>query len=352
MALRFFRRGVCSSAGRFDRSLLAVSLAALFGGAGVIPAEAYFAPVGLYYTLGLGILMWGIYRLFRGELASPRSYSIARRFALILYAAGLFTAVLVLDRYLPYADFFLQEWKVIHIPCRNYFATMLLLALPVPFSLLRESRRHALGAVILYAAALLTGSRSALLFGTALGLLSLLWHRRRHCLRRRWSFFPPILFSVLAVGIALLAANTLFLSRERDGTLFSAGDSRLVFLRLAWEDFLSHPFFGIGLANQRHADVFLGVTGSIVWYHNYLAQIAGSMGLAGLAAYALLLRDRLHLLRTLRGTEAEVLSLVYLGAVLISLTNPGEFSPFPTAFLVVVLFAVAERFAEGQSDKK
>ncbi len=348
LVFRLTRRRAGTGSGLFDRSLLAVSAAALLGGMGVIPAKEYLSPIGLYYTLGLGVFQLGSYRVFRSELAGRQSDPPVRRFAALLYAAGIFTALLVLDRYLPYGAYFLREWKVIHIPCRNYFAAMLLLALPAPFYFLHEDRRHSLGILLLYAAALLTGSRSALLFGTALVTLSLL----RFCLRcsflRNARRILPPLFGALSLGLILLAARTLFLSREINGQLFSMEDSRIIFLRLALQDFLAHPLTGQGLANMRHRHVFLGVTGSIVWYHNYFAQILGSMGLVGAVAYGWQLRDRLRLLRRLRGRDADFLSLSYLGIFLLSLTNPGEFSPLPAEFLVILLFTVAENSAEQQ----
>ncbi|MGM9619019.1 MAG: O-antigen ligase family protein [Oscillospiraceae bacterium] len=335
--------------GRFDGSLAAVSAAALLGGVGVIPLEEYFSFVGLYYSLGLGLFILGLYRLLRAELAKPRSYDLAGRFAALLYTCGVFTALLVLERYLPYLRFFFREFQVIYIPCRNYFTTMLLMALPAPFYFMRRDKRHALGAALIYGAALLTGSRSALLFGSALLALSLLWFLRGEGVSRRRILTIALALGAATLGCVLLLAQTLFLSRTVDGVLISAEDSRITFLLQALRDFLAHPLTGQGLGNMKNSVIFLGVPGSMVWYHNYFAQIIGSMGLVGLAAYAWLLRDRFMALRALRGTGAEVLGLIYLGMLLISLTNPGEFSPLPGEFLVVTLFAVAEEAAEQKA---
>lgn len=332
--------------GRFDHSLLAVSAATALGGAGAIPAQEYFTPLGLYYVLGLGLLLLLLYRLFRAELGRARPYDLTRRFLALLYAAGLFTAALVADRYRPYLDFFFRELQVIYIPCRNYFANMLLLALPAPFYFLRESRVHLLGIALLAGAALLTGSRSALVFLPVIGVLCAVRCAGIRGASRLWRAGFGLLLGSAALLLTLLAAKTLFLSRATDGQLFSPADSRLTFLRLAWEDFLSHPLTGQGLANMRNSEVFLGVAGSIVWYHNYFAQILGSMGLVGAAAYGWLLRDRLRLLRRLRGRQ-QALGFCYLSMLLVSLTNPGEFSPLPQAALMVLLFAVAEEAVDA-----
>lgn len=332
--------------GRFDRSLLAVSAATALGGAGVIPAREYFAPLGLYYVLGLGLLLLLLYRVFRAEPGRKRTYDLTRRFLALLYAAGLFTAALVADRYRPYLDFFFRELQVIYIPCRNYFANMLLLALPAPFYFLQESRIHLLGIALLAGAALLTGSRSALVFLPVMTVLCAVFCAGLCGASRRWQTGFGLLLGSMALLLTLLAAKTLFLSRMTDGQLFSTEDSRLTFLRLAWQDLLSHPLTGQGLASMRNRDVFLGVAGSIVWYHNYFAQILGSMGVVGAAAYGWLLRDRLRLLRRLRGRQ-QALFLCYLSMLLVSLTNPGEFSPLPQAALTVLLFAVAEEAVDA-----
>lgn len=101
--------------------------------------------------------------------------------------------------------------------------------------------------------------------------------------------------------------------------------------------------FGIGLCSTRNADVFTGVEGSMVFYHNSLAQVMGSMGLVGIVAYGRLLHDRIALLRQgSRDPFVRILTLSYLGMFLISLCNPGEFCPFPNAALMVMVFAQAE----------
>ena len=132
-------------------------------------------------------------------------------------------------------------------------------------------------------------------------------------------------------------------SRMEGGHLFHQGDSVRVQLFLRGiTDFLHNPVFGIGLISQRNSDLFTGVEGSMVFYHNSIAQIMGSMGLVGIAAYGVLMRDRIALLRAGKTPFVRALALSYLGMLLISLTNPGEFCPFPNAALMVMVFTLAE----------
>ena len=100
--------------------------------------------------------------------------------------------------------------------------------------------------------------------------------------------------AVLAVLVGPELLSLMMDSRMEDGHLFHQGDSVRVQLFLRGiTDFLHNPVFGIGLISQRNSDLFTGVEGSMVFYHNSIAQIMGSMGLVGIAAYGVLMRDRI-----------------------------------------------------------
>ena len=149
--------------------------------------------------------------------------------------------------------------------------------------------------------------------------------------------------AVLAVLVGPELLSLMMDSRMEDGHLFHQGDSVRVQLFLRGiTDFLHNPVFGIGLISQHNSDLFTGVEGSMVFYHNSIAQIMGSMGLVGIAAYGVLMRDRIALLRAGKTPFVRALALSYLGMLLISLTNPGEFCPFPNAALMVMVFTLAE----------
>lgn len=127
-----------------------------------------------------------------------------------------------------------------------------------------------------------------------------------------------------------------------DGELISADDSRITFFLQGMRDFVANPLFGCGLGSMHNAKIFLGVEGSIVWYHNLFAQILGSMGLAGAVAYGWMFLKRVSLLWRKRSRQTLALAMVYLAMLLISMTNPGVFCPLPNALLMVILFVVVE----------
>lgn len=299
--------------GRSGLGLALVSIATLLGGCDVISRKQAMEPLSLYYTLGLGVGMLVLYVLFRSHLTEKRSYDLHRRFAEIFCALGLCMALAVL---LAYGKAWLAEGHiggVLYLSYRNFATSVLLTALPMPFYLSLRHRGHLATAAVLALALALTGSRSALLFAG---------------------------IGILALGPALL--ECVLHSRVGEDIQDSNSD-RLQFLARAADDFLRHPVFGIGLCSTRNADVFTGVEGSMVFYHNSLAQVMGSMGLVGIVAYGRLLHDRIALLRQgSRDPFVRILTLSYLGMFLISLCNPGEFCPFPNAALMVMVFAQAE----------
>jgi hypothetical protein len=336
MYARPFRSGLCL------RSWIMVGVATLLGGIGTISSAEYFSPLSLYYVLGLGVGMLVLYVIVKSQVIPHRSYDIVERFTNILFAAGLFAGVVVLFFYWNNLENFLPDFSTEYFSYRNYCATILLVALPTPCYFFIKKGTHLFGIIFLYAVLLLTGSRSGMVFGTLLLVLFIIYLIVSNKERRR-AYIIGI--SILAIPLIILdyeIIKILFSSRLVDGDLFSLNDSRVAFFKSAIEDFISNPLFGSGLGNMNNGDIFIGVPGSIVWYHNWAAQVFGSMGLAGVIAYGTQLRDRIVILCRNKGPETAMLKLSYLGMFLMSMPNPGEFCPLPNQLLMVFLFAILE----------
>ena len=331
-----------AAAQRLSPSMEAVSAALLLGGLGSISAREYFSPVALYYTLGLGVGMLLCYRLFRSRLTRARSYDVLRRFLEILYYTGVFTGLTVLAAYLTHASSFLRNFAALYLPSRNMYAMLLLMALPAACLPKANGGAHFGGLAFLYLSLLLTGSRSGLLFGTLLLGASLVYIYRRNPDKRRVYRIWALLAAIPASALIFLLARALFASRMTDGLLISAQDSRVTFFIQALRDFMSNPAFGRGVGYMGNSSIFLRDSGCIVWYHNLFAQVLGSMGLVGAAAYGWHYVERLRLLLRKRGSLVAVAALSYAGMFLLSMTNPGEFCPLPNELLVVALFAIVE----------
>lgn len=80
----------------------------------------------------------------------------------------------------------------------------------------------------------------------------------------------------------------------------------------------------------------------MVFYHNYVAQIIGSLGICGIIAYAILVYDRMSILTKRFSARTATFIMGYVGILLMSMTNPGEFCPIPYELLVVIIFALIE----------
>ena len=155
-------------AGRNFRPLALVTAATMLGGLGNLTMKDFLSPVSLYYTLGLGLGMLAVYMIAKTQLTADRSYDVLERFGTILYGAGLFAGFMVLRFYCMNLREFLQTLSTEFFSYRNYMATVMLMALPVPFYQSLRRCRHLAGAAVLYLCLLLTGSRSGMLFGTLL----------------------------------------------------------------------------------------------------------------------------------------------------------------------------------------
>lgn len=323
-------------------SLVAVSVATLLGGLGYISAEEYFSPTALYYSLGLGVVMLLVYVLARSEVGRARDYDVAERLIQILYASGVFTGFVVLLFYARNFSAFLETFSTIYFSYRNFCATMMLMALPAAAYLAVRKKRHFVSLAFLYLMLLMTGSRSGLIFGSVM-LVMCLGYIYFCDVENRPLYRRALAISVIPViAVVAVTAHTLFASRLVDGELISLEESRVTFFVQGLRDFAANPLFGCGLGSMHNSKIFLGVEGSIVWYHNLFAQVLGSMGLVGVVAYGWMFLNRVSLLWRKRSRKTLVLAMAYLAMLLISMTNPGEFCPLPNALLMVILFVVME----------
>ncbi len=328
--------------GRSCRGLLLVSAAAAMSGMGAISQAQALKPMSLYYSLGLGVMLLGVYLLTRAQMAKEGGEEMLRRFAGIFYTMGLCAAGVILWAYI-------ENWDpaaAIHVApdlrWRNFVTTVLLTTLPVPFAFAIKHKAHLLSAAVLTASLTVTGSRMGLLLGAVELLLCC-------CYLVRWGVISKKLMrKILLLGAgAVLLLSPLILTvalggRTGENDFHGSNMIRLQLLARSVEDFLHYPLFGIGLSNPANADLYPVVEGSMVFYHNLPAQVMGSMGMLGIVAYGVLIHDRVSLLRSGHNAWSNMLGLCYLGMLMVSMVNPGEFCPFPNAVMMTMAFAAVE----------
>ncbi len=339
--LIYYRRRLAP--GRLTLPYIAVTLALILGGAGTVTASDYLKPISRYYMLALGLGQLLMYLIFRSRLENRRGYDRAQRLAQTVYAAGLLFVVVIFTFYAQNLGRFLESGSVLFYKPRNYLTTLLLMCLPSGCILVRRSDLYLIGMALMYLAMVLTGSRSGLLFGGALMLLCAVYiyiSKPRSRRLYKWLFGASALLALIA---AVTLVPQLYASRMDSAVV---GDrTRLEFMRRGIENFLSHPLLGIGIGSTRDLEIFKAfVPGCMVFYHNALIQIISSMGLLGVGAYAWMLVSRLRLLwRARRSAAAVSAGLSYLGLLMMSMTNPGIFCPFPELALLTLMFSILEQ---------
>lgn len=340
--------------GRFTYPLVAVSAALLIGGVGTISAKDYFRPVSLYYMLGLGVVMLLLYFLVSSRLENEREYDRIERMADILYTAGLLASAVVLVFYATNLERFIKSGSVLFFKPRNYIASVLLMTLSSSCLMIERRRIHLIGFAVMCLALVLSGSRSGLLFGAMIGFvcgLYICYLRRESIEEHRWYNWAFLLVVAALCYVGVKYIPVLYSSRLVEGNLISASETRVSFIELGIMDFLNNPINGIGLGSTKNIGIFKAIIpGSLVFYHNAVIQVMGSMGLLGVMAYCWLFGERMRLIVTNLRSKQIIFGFSYAGILAMSMTNPGIFCPFPEAALLIVMFSIAEKESKRQRE--
>lgn len=322
--------------------ITAVAIAVTLGGFGRITTVEYLSPTSIYYTLGLGIGMMAVNVVLKSQIcvnADPEKTK--KRFAAAMYLMGVVACIVVVGVYARnFAEFWQQKtFLVFH--SRNNYATYLMLAMPFTCYFALKNRAHLLSLLAFYGCILLTNSRGGLIFGTIELLICLIYIFVSDKKHRK---FYAISFSILAVLGAAISVPliSMYASRLSDGALVTNEESRWGLLLRSLRDFKSAPIFGVGLGYAGNTDVYDPVSGAMNWYHLMIPQIIGSMGLVGVVAYVYQAIGRFKIWIKTRSSLNTALFLSYIGLLLMSQVNPGEFCPLPYEFLAVMIFVILE----------
>ena len=337
--------------------LVAVSVAVTLGGCACLSAAEYFTAANAYYVAGLGFGMVGLYLLLRASAAKKSARELCGTLLFGLYLAGIYAAFFTLLFYAVRAPWIVIDLRekghllLFSIDNRNVYATFLLLGLPAPFYYaVKKNGWHLAVALVFLLSLLLTGSRGGLLMGAVLFVLCVIYLMRRDRAHRRRNL---ILLAILAV--LALAASGLFLkfyASRLEGGLIKGDEPRVQLLLRAIDDFLSHPIFGVGLGYRGNADIYNPKTFAMNWYHMMIPQIVAGLGLVGVAAWGFLLWRRGKLILRCPDALSRALALSYIGLLLMSQVNPGEFCPMPYALIAVMIFLSLELSLEERVSER
>ncbi|MBQ9163100.1 MAG: hypothetical protein IJX74_07510 [Clostridia bacterium] len=335
--------------------LCAVTVAVTLGGIGSISASDYFGGSSMFYVLGLGIGMVVFYLLVKSQAELDTPQSIAR----VMYLVGMLAAFSILWVYVSNWDLFLYRGKFLRPQFSNNLSTLIMMAMPFP--LLYSSKRYVdfVSVLLMYSAMVFSSSRAGLLMGTVelivlLIVYSAAYQKGVGGIVRRVMFLGTLVAFFGAVWYVLPQLATLGGASADEGVsridivkqifdgFISSGETRVQLLGRMKGDFASNPIFGVGLGYTGNSDIYNPVKGAMNWYHMWVPQVVGSLGIVGILAYGYQLVSRTVIFVKNRSLMNLTLFMSYVGLWLMSQVNPGEFCPAPYAMLAVTYFAFME----------
>ena len=341
--------------GQLLKPMLFVSVAVTLGGVGFISKAEYFSPVSIFYILSLGFGMVALYVIFYTHLTVRREYSLIDKVTLIMVVAGCFAAFVTVSFYLIHINEVLETRDLLYMQWRNNYSTFFMLC--IPFALLRghEQPYSIMQGFFFFFCILLTGSRGGLVFGAVEMLmcctLFILYDKRRRltyisiclCLAFAVLVFSREFFSFFGSTFdrLLSAINGVLIGQQQEVRYYQ-------YMR-GIEDFLHNPILGTGIGYMGNRDVYAGADFAISWYHCAPIQIAASFGSLGIVAYVYQFVRRMILMWKKPTMFNMTVFLSYISLELMSLVNPGIFSPIPYLLIVTMFFAIVEHCNDGEA---
>lgn len=339
-----FKKGSCFY------GILATSAAVTLGGVGIITAKEYFSPVSLFYIFMLGFAMLIIYMYMNYALKIRESYVFSERFAKLMVSIIIMLCICLVEEYVSRLPELKDGFDILPFQWRNNGSTMLMLAMPFAFYLSAKKFGWFFVGMLAYAAIIFTGSRGGMIFGLIeLGIcFSAMFFLDKH--------HRPLICTIFVVCLiaAFLLRHFLFdiVSYTIQRLLNPAENAiRLELIPRGIEDFKANILFGRGIGYMGNSDVHKNAEFTLCWYHCSPVQVIGSFGIAGIAAYGLLLFQRIKTLAKNPTFFNIMMFISYIGLEMMSFVNPGIFVPFPYLFLITIYFVIMER-CNNDDDRK
>jgi hypothetical protein len=323
--------------GKSVEGICAVSIAVLLGGIGNFSLLEYIK--GGYYILGLGVGMLGAYFLMKSEFSVYRSYDIKHRFAVIMSLLGFFCVALITIGYARKTLGLSWEIQGERPFSPNNIATLLMFCMPFPVFLSKKKEAWALGTILIYGGICLTYSRGGLLFGGVEFIVCVIFWILLGRNRKKKIICVAIVGAVAFVPLCIAVISVV---KDRFTAENLVGSTRWVMIFEAVERFWKNPLFGSGILDNTISYGGYKKAGAMAWYHMMIPQIIGSMGLVGVIAYLWQGVQRGQMVFCKKDAWGFALGVSYLGILLMSQVNPGEFCPLPFELLTVLLFILQE----------
>lgn len=324
--------------GESAKGIFAVGIAISFGGMGRFSLETY--AYGSYYFFGLGFAMLFVYMLLRSQFDDD-SEENRFKFAFIMTMMGVLCTLMIANGY--YKLYIEKSITTMHPHgfSSNNLATMLMLTMPFPLYLAKKRQPFALLCVVSACSIVLTNSRGGSIFGTVEFLVCLAYWTCSACTKKGRRTRGIVCIAVLVAAFcALLPFILNILSTRFDVEIVN--ETRYTMFKEGILKFLQRPISGFGLLDTDILYEIERKKGALTWYHMMIPQVLGGMGLIGVFCYLYQCLSRVRLVFTKPSAWSIVLGISYLGVLMMSQVNPGEFCPLPFEFVAVLLFVLQE----------
>ena len=328
---------------------VAVSVALLLGGVGVVSGEAYVS--ALAHTIVLGVGMLAVYILARNFISTEGDVDKATFFAKILAYIGMVVSiqlVVVIARSgLAPSEWIRGNW-FIGWGNRNNISTYLLFTAPMCLYLSTKYQKvgvvYILMAVFQYICLLMTFSRGGILFGFIALIFAIAFSIYKAKNRKMY-----LIFLGVVVGLMLVLYLS-FMGKVNDAieSLLARGtglsDRDLLWIE-GWDLFKAHPFQGVGFGYQGSMQSIVHEAIGIYYFHSTLFQIIACMGIVGILAYGYsYVVKGIVLFKNPRNTFNLFVIVVVIGFEGYSMIDTGTMIPFPYMMLVTIMMCVVEMF--------
>lgn len=323
---------------------IAVSLALILGGAGVVSAENYAHALPTALILGLGVLV--IYIAYNHFLKRDGEHDIPTYFSKVMMYLGIVIClellVVIIRSGLPASQWHTSYWDV-GWGNRNNISTYLIITAGFTMFLSAKSRYgfiYLAVALAQYACIVLTFSRGGIIFGAISGIMAFILAIVKSENRKR-----ALISSGIVIGIALIL-YLIFMDKINTmiGSLLARGmgtSNRDKLYAEAWECFKNFPFLGVGLGYR--GNNFDITVMDMYWFHSTLFEVIAAMGLVGVAAYVWYYAARIKLLfKNIKNTFNLFVLAVWIGFEGYCMIDAGTFIPYPNMMLIIVTALLLE----------
>lgn len=327
---------------------LAVSVALLIGGYGVLSKEGFNRALPTVLFLGIGVL--AVYVIFNLFMKRDENRDVALYYSKAMMYIGIVVCVelliCIIRSDVPPAEWDKTYWDV-GWGNRNNIATYLLFTAPMCFYLATRSKQSwlylCIGAVQ-YLCLIMTFSRGGILFGAIAAVFGVIFMIIKAPSKKR------ILITLGIMAVAVVAIYFVFMDKFNAmiGSLLDRGfglSGRDALYKEAWQLFKDNMILGVGMGYMGTGPCPI-TTMNMYLFHCTAMQIVACMGLVGVACYGFYYIMRcVVLFKDIKSKFNLFMLVVWIGFEGYSMMDTGTIVPFPNMILIIVGTLLLERMS-------